>query len=111
MARPAVRRVPSQPNADEPRAAHHEERRQGEGRVAGQPSGQTILIADDNERIRWERRSVIESHTPCRVCGEATDGRQAVEKARALQPDLLILDLTMPAMNGLEVATELRSTK
>ncbi len=78
---------------------------------SGAKKPQRVLIADDNERIRRELRVVIESHTPCQVCGEAVDGVEAMEKTIQLEPDLLIVDLTMPRMNGLEVAAKLRSKK
>lgn len=64
----------------------------------------TVLIADDNLTVRRSLRSLIESSTDWRVCGEAENGEVAVEKVQALSPDVLILDLAMPVMNGLEAA-------
>jgi CheY-like chemotaxis protein len=61
-----------------------------------------ILIADDNEDIRRVIRWFLESRTACEVCGEAVDGVDAIEKARTLLPDLILLDYSMPAMNGIE---------
>lgn len=68
----------------------------------------TILIADDHDVVR---RTICEAFTresDFEVCGEAHDGRDAVEKAQSLRPDLVILDLSMPVMNGFEAARALR---
>ena len=62
-----------------------------------------ILVVDDNAVIRRALRKIIESNGWA-VCGEAADGRDAIEKAKALCPDLIVLDLSMPVMNGLEAA-------
>ena len=61
-----------------------------------------ILIVDDHDGIRRRLRSLLES-AGFQVCGEATNGKQAVEKSKELEPDLVILDLSMPVMTGLEV--------
>jgi len=66
-----------------------------------------ILIADDNATVRRGLRSVIEHHQDWGVCGEAIDGREAIERARELHPDVLLLDLAMPGMNGFDTAREL----
>lgn len=63
-----------------------------------------ILVADDNELIRSSLRSLVESHPGWIVCGEAVDGRDAVAKAVELQPDVILVDVSMPRLNGLEVA-------
>jgi DNA-binding NarL/FixJ family response regulator len=63
-----------------------------------------ILIVDDSESVRVATRLVIESCTSFRVCGEATHGTQAVNAVEALNPDVVIMDLAMPDMNGLEAA-------
>jgi DNA-binding NarL/FixJ family response regulator len=63
-----------------------------------------VLIADDNAVIRRSLRSLIENHPRCWVCGEAENGEVAVEKVEELHPDVVILDLQMPVMNGLEAA-------
>ncbi len=68
----------------------------------------TILIADDNERVRTVIRQALERETSFKVCGEATDGTDAVSKAKELEPDLVILDVRMPGLNGVEVAGILR---
>jgi DNA-binding NarL/FixJ family response regulator len=67
-----------------------------------------ILLVDDNPAIRMALRKFLEDHTDYGVCGEASDGLDAIEKAAQLQPDLIVLDLSMPRMGGLEAARELR---
>jgi CheY-like chemotaxis protein len=67
---------------------------------------QCVLIVDDNSMVRRMIRQQIES-AGLEVCDEAVDGLDAIEKARVLNPDLIILDLSMPRMNGLDAAREL----
>jgi DNA-binding NarL/FixJ family response regulator len=69
----------------------------------------TLLICDDNPNIRYLLRVYIESRTPFEVCGEAEHGREAIEKAKELQPDLILLDLSMPVMTGAEAAVILKA--
>jgi len=66
-----------------------------------------ILIADDNEFVRRALKALIESHKEWNVVGEAKDGQDAIERVRELHPDIVVLDLAMPRMNGLEAAREL----
>jgi DNA-binding NarL/FixJ family response regulator len=68
----------------------------------------TILIADDSQRVRAIVRRAIERETAFSICGEATDGAEAVAKAKELAPDLILLDLRMARLTGLEVAGILR---
>ena len=70
------------------------------------PSG--ILIVDDNAVIRRMVRTEFEDIAGWEVCGEAENGWEAIEKARELKPDLIVLDLAMPIMNGLEAAPVLK---
>jgi DNA-binding NarL/FixJ family response regulator len=67
-----------------------------------------ILIVDDNASIRLLLRSYVEGNTPFEVCGEAENGAEAITKTRELQPDLVLLDLTLPGMSGTETATALK---
>jgi two-component system, NarL family, nitrate/nitrite response regulator NarL len=68
----------------------------------------SVLIVDDHEAVRRELRRLFQSQSEFTVCGEAADGADAISKAEQLNPDLVILDLAMPEMNGLEVAGALR---
>ena len=67
-----------------------------------------ILIVDDNERIRRGVLAILTSKKDWNVCGEARDGSEALQTARELLPDVILLDVSMPGMNGLEVARLLR---
>ncbi|PYV70973.1 MAG: hypothetical protein DMG97_17630 [Acidobacteria bacterium] len=66
-----------------------------------------ILIADDDASIRRLLRRLIESHDGWSVCGDAQDGQDAIGKAAQLNPDVIVLDLAMPQMNGLQAAREI----
>jgi two-component system nitrate/nitrite response regulator NarL len=68
-----------------------------------------ILIADDHEIFRRGLRSLLESHPEWEVCGEAIDGQEAVDRTKELNPDIVVLDITMPRLNGLEAAQLIRS--
>jgi CheY-like chemotaxis protein len=68
-----------------------------------------ILIADDDEDSRRVIRWLIESRTAWEVCGEAVNGFDAIEKARTLSPDLILLDYSMPTMNGIETGAALKA--
>ena len=67
-----------------------------------------ILLADDHEIVRRGLRQLLEDHEGWTVCGEATTGRQAVDLALELVPSVVILDLTMPELNGLEATRQIR---
>jgi two-component system nitrate/nitrite response regulator NarL len=67
-----------------------------------------ILIVDDNAGIRNLLRLLVETSTPFKVCGEAENGSEALKKTKELQPDLVLLDLTMPGMAGTETALVLQ---
>ena len=69
-----------------------------------------ILIADDHEVARRGIRSLLESHPGWEVCAEAKDGRYAVELATSTKPDLVLLDIGMPNLNGLEAARQILAT-
>ena len=66
-----------------------------------------ILIADDDASIRRLLRRLIELHADWSVCGDAHDGQDAIGKAAELNPDVIVLDLAMPQMNGLQAAREI----
>lgn len=68
----------------------------------------TILLVDDRDFERFAIRAAVEGLTDFRVCGEARNGVEAIEKATQLKPDLVVMDLAMPLMNGLEASTVLQ---
>jgi DNA-binding NarL/FixJ family response regulator len=68
----------------------------------------TVLVADDNPHIRKMLCRMFELEADYNLCAEAENGRQAIELALHHRPDLIILDLSMPVMNGLEAARELK---
>jgi DNA-binding NarL/FixJ family response regulator len=63
-----------------------------------------ILIADDAEQVRKSLRQLLEQHDQWEVCGEAVDGEDTLQKLEQLNPDVVVLDLAMPELDGLEVA-------
>lgn len=68
-----------------------------------------ILIADDHSVVRAGLRALLESHAGWEVCGEASDGREAVEKASKLKPDVAVLDIGMPLLNGVGATRRIRA--
>jgi DNA-binding NarL/FixJ family response regulator len=66
-----------------------------------------ILVADDHEVVRRGIRTLLEARSAWEVCGEASTGREAVEKAKRLKPDVVLLDITMPDRSGLEAIPEI----
>ena len=68
----------------------------------------SVLIVDDHPAVRRALRAAFERQPGFSVCGEAEDGFEAISKAKKLAPDLIVLDLRMPVMDGLEAARELR---
>lgn len=68
----------------------------------------TILIVDDHEVVREGVRNIINSARPqWEICGEAANGQEAVDTAMRLRPDIILLDITMPVLNGLDAATRI----
>jgi DNA-binding NarL/FixJ family response regulator len=70
----------------------------------------SVLLVDDSEVVRKVMRDFFDSLTDWTIAGEAADGSEAIQKAEELSPDLIILDFSMPNMNGIETASVLRST-
>jgi CheY-like chemotaxis protein len=80
--------APARVSSEDPVAAHPHQRRQ-------------ILIADDHQMLRRGVRNTLQTEPDLEICGEAVDGQDAVDKVRQLHPDLVILDINMPVLNGL----------
>ncbi len=101
-----IRELSLQIQADERKASQENE---APGKSGGQEAGsrRRILIADDHELLRRGVRSMLENEADLQVCGEAIDGIDAVEKTLALNPDLVILDINMPSLNGLAVVRQI----
>jgi DNA-binding NarL/FixJ family response regulator len=68
------------------------------------------LIVDDHELIRMGIRATLAEIPHCEICGEAFDGKEAVEKTLQLKPDLVIMDIILPAMSGIEATRQIRKT-
>jgi DNA-binding NarL/FixJ family response regulator len=66
-----------------------------------------ILIVDDSALVRTRLRDMLQQHAQWKVCGEAANGREALDKVQMLGPDLIVLDFLMPGMDGLQAAREL----
>ena len=67
-----------------------------------------VLIADDNEMVRRGIKDLLASEMTWQICGEAKDGADAVQKSRELRPHIILLDISMPQLNGLQAARLLR---
>lgn len=66
-----------------------------------------ILLADDHEIVRRGLRAILAARPEWEICAEATNGRQALEQAKQLRPDLVIMDIAMPELNGLNAARQI----
>src|SRR6202162_624227 len=66
-----------------------------------------LLVADDHEIVRTGLRSLLEAQPGWQVTAEASDGREAVAKAKEVKPDVAVLDISMPSLNGLEAARQM----
>ena len=69
-----------------------------------------ILVADDHESVRKGVCVILGTRDDIEVCGEASNGQEAIDKAQELKPDLIILDITMPVVNGIDAAEAIRKT-
>src|SRR5215510_3352737 len=67
-----------------------------------------ILLADDHDVVRRGLRDQLSKHEGWEICGEASDGREAVRLALKLAPDVAVIDLSMPELNGLEATRQIR---
>jgi DNA-binding NarL/FixJ family response regulator len=76
----------------------------GASKVQARLMKKKVLLVDDNATIRKAVRPLFDAHPMFVICGEAEHGRDAVEKAPALRPDLIVIDMSMPVMNGFEAA-------
>jgi DNA-binding NarL/FixJ family response regulator len=70
-----------------------------------------ILVADDSDVVRRGIKQLLSQHVGWEVCGEAVDGQEAVEQARRLSPDVVLLDFSMPVLNGIEAARQIRQSQ
>ena len=70
-----------------------------------------ILVADDHDLIRRGVRTLLEAHAGWEICAEASTGREAVAKAKELEPDIAILDISMPGRSGLDVLRDLKAAR
>lgn len=80
----------------------------GLGRIGGGMASVRILLADDHDLIRRGVKELLESHQGWQVVGEANTGWEAVRKAAELRPNIAIVDITMPQLNGLEASRRIR---
>jgi two-component system, NarL family, sensor kinase len=80
----------------------------GDSQATSSDMRRRILIADDHEVMRRGVRGLLESHDEWAVCGEAFEGREVVVKSRELRPDLIIMDINMPGLTGIDAAQQIR---
>ena len=71
----------------------------------------TIIIADDDQAFRSVLKPLLEKERELSVVGEAADGLEAIERARALSPDIILMDIAMPRLNGLEATRRIRAER
>jgi DNA-binding NarL/FixJ family response regulator len=69
-----------------------------------------ILIVDDYALVRQGIRAMLSRNPRLKICGEAASGREAIEKVRELKPNLVVLDISMPELNGIDAAREIRKS-
>lgn len=81
-----------------------------EGGANNQAVIKRIMLVDDNPAIRQALHHVFEFSSDWDICGEASNGQEGIEKAKALHPDLIVMDVSMPVMNGLDAARVIHET-
>jgi len=69
-----------------------------------------ILVADDHEVVRLGIRNLLEARTNWTVCAEASNGKEAIDRTMQCHPDVIIMDITMPTMNGLEASSHISAS-
>src|ERR1700729_3324877 len=67
-----------------------------------------ILVADDHDLMRRGIKTLLQTHAGWEICGEAQTGREAVSRTEELKPDIVVLDISMPDLNGIEAARRIR---
>jgi DNA-binding NarL/FixJ family response regulator len=75
------------------------------------PTHVRVLVVDDHEVMRMGIRNLLEAVPNWSVCAEASNGIESIEKAFQFQPDVIIMDITMPGMNGIEAASEIGKSR
>lgn len=80
-------------------------------KIEGRPGKKRILIVDDNAVLRKELRSILSSQENFIIVGEAGDGLEAIESVENFHPDLVLMDISMPRMNGLEATREIKKRR
>ena len=73
--------------------------------------GLRILVVDDHDVVRQGLRALLENHSGWEVCGEAATGPEALDKSQTLKPDVVVLDVAIPELNGLEVGRRIRKAR
>lgn len=70
----------------------------------------SVLIIDDQQLVRETIRALVDHEEDMMVCGEASEGKEAIDKCAALHPDILVMDITMPGLNGIEATRQITET-
>ena len=73
------------------------------------PKALTVILVDDHAMMRQGLRSVLEAHADIQIVGEASDGQEAVAMVHALQPAVVVMDINMPRLNGIEATAQIKA--